>query len=423
MISIAVYGQGKMGLPLAQVIARYYKTVGVDINRELVENLNKGICPMKEEPGLAELLSKNVKTGRYRATTDFSQAAKTANLHIIIVPTLIRENRPDLSIVKSVIGKIASDLKKGDIIVTESTMPPGGTEGLIPLIETSGLKYPEDFGLAHCPERTMSGTAIRDITGEYQKVIGTGDERTQKILKAVYGRINKKGLIIMPSIRAAELVKVFEGCYRDVNIALANELAYVCEREGVESAGVFKAANSQPYCHIHKPGYAGGHCIPYYPWFVIDDSTKLMLTARGVNEGTIDRLLLKVQKGLAEAGVKLHGAAVLVLGLTFRGDVYEFEHSAATPLIEKLKAKGARVYAYDPLCKEEDYHRFGVTMKGGFAGVDCVVITTDHKQFSKLDLDQMAGEMRSKVIVDGRGVIDAKQAKKRGFIYKGLGVG
>lgn len=420
MIQLAVYGQGKMGLPLAQVMAQYYKTIGVDVNKVLVEKLNKGINPMSDEPGLKELLERNIKTARYSATIDFSKAAKAANVHIMLVPTLVKSNKPDLSIMKEVAGKISSGLKKGDVVITESTMPPGSTESLVPILETSGLKLGE-FGLAHCPERTMSGTALRDITGQYPKIIGASDERTLKIVKGIYERVNKKGVIAMPSVKAAELVKVFEGCYRDVNIALANELAYVCEREGVDYSDVSKAANTQPYCQLHRPGYVGGHCIPYYPWFVIDDNTKLMLAGRAVNEGVIDSLVYKTQKCLAEVGAKLNGASVLVLGLAFRGGVKEFEHSPAKPMIEKLKAKGAHVYAYDPLCKEEDYARFGVVMKEDFSGIDCIVVLTDHKEFDSLDLAKMGKEMRHRAIVDGRGIIDPQKAKKAGFSYRGLG--
>jgi len=174
MTTIAVYGQGKMGLPLAQVMAKYYKTIGFDINKGLVEALRGGVNPIGGEPGLGELIKSNKN---YEATCDIDYAASEADVHIILVPTLIKDNKPDLSIVRDVAGKIAKNLKKGDIVITESTMPPGSTESLIPILEESGLKLGE-FGLAHCPERTMAGTALRDIEGQYPKIIGTSDEKT-----------------------------------------------------------------------------------------------------------------------------------------------------------------------------------------------------------------------------------------------------
>jgi len=417
---IAVYGQGKMGLPLAQVMAQYYPIVGVDINKGLVEKLNKGVNPMPDELGLGKLIKKNFKSKSYGATTDFGYASKGANVHIIIVPTLIKNNKLDLSIVRDVAGKIAPGLKKGDVIITESTVPPGSTESLVSILEKSRLKFGE-FGLAHCPERTMTGTAIRDITGQYPKIIGASDKKTAAVVKGIYEKVNKKGVIVMSSIKAAELVKVFEGCYRDVNIALANELAYVCEREGVDCAEVFNAANSQPYCHIHRPGYVGGHCIPYYPWFVIDEKTNLMKLAREINEGVIGILISKVNDALAKAGVKTSEARILVLGLTFRGGVHEFEHTAAAPFMRKMRDLGATVYAYDPLCGAEDYKRFEVAEKKDFKDIDCIVILTDHAEFSNLKLDRIAKEMKTRVLIDGRDMISPEKARNAGFDYRALG--
>ena len=403
-IKIAVYGQGKMGLPLASVLARYYKVIGYDVNEDLVDNLNKGINPIKDEPMLDELLTENLESKKYEATTDYLYTSKNANIHIILVPTLIIENKPDLSIVKDVANKISMGLKKGDIVITECTMPPGSTESLISILEKSRLKY-GDFGLAHCPERTMTGTAIRDITGQYPKIIGANDKETLNILKEIYSKINKRGVIAMSSIKASELVKVFEGCYRDVNIALANELSYVCEKYGVGSEEIFKAANSQPYCNIHKPGYVGGHCIPYYPLFVMDENTELMRTARKINENVIDTLIMNVIHGLNEAGKTIKDSNILILGLTFRGDVYEFAHTPAKPFIEKIGKYKPKLYAYDPLCKPEDYKKFGVNFKDNFKDIDCVVILTDHKEFYKIKWDKASKEMRNNVIMDMRGII------------------
>jgi len=417
-IKIAVYGQGKMGLPLAQVMAQYYKVIGVDINKNLTENLNKGINPITSEHGLDELLTKNLKSKNYKATTDFEYVAQNSNIHIILVPTLIKENKPDLSIVKDVAGKISKGLKKNDIIITECTMPPGSTEMLIPIFEESQLKYIADFGLAHCPERTMTGTAIRDITKQYPKIIGASDERTLNIVKEIYKKINIKGTIVMSTIVADEMVKVFEGCYRDVNIALANELSYVCEKYNVDSKEIFKAANSQPYCHIHNPGYVGGHCIPYYPWFVIDENTELMQTARKINENVIDRLVMKVVEGLNEINKSIKNSNILILGLTFRGNVYELAHTPAKPFIEKLKKFNPKIYAFVPLCNDKDYEKFGVEFKDiddidNYKDIDCVVILADHKDFYKIEWNKAGREMRNKVIVDIRGVVDESKAKLR----------
>ncbi|WP_042698100.1 nucleotide sugar dehydrogenase [Thermococcus sp. PK] len=426
-VTIAVYGLGKMGLPLAAVFADHgANVIGVDINEKVVEMVNRGENHVKEEPGLSELVKKNVEAGRLRATTDGVWAAKQADMMVILVPTLTDE-RGNLKLdpVYDVARKIAKGLEKGDIVITEATMPPGTTESLIPILEESGLKLGE-FGLAHAPERTMTGTAIRDITGQYPKIVGASDEKTLEAVIGIYETINRKGVIPMSSIKAAEAVKVFEGVYRDVNIALANELALWCEEHGLDALEVFKAANTQPYCHLHMPGAGvGGHCIPVYPWFVINLAKKtnprLVKTAREINDSMPHHVVELTIKGLNETGKSLKGSNILVLGLTFRGGVKEFMKSPAIPVIKELKEWGAKVYAYDPLCTKEDAERFGAEWKEDFKDVDTIVIVTDHKEFRNLKLDEIAKEVRTKVIIDGRNVLDVKKAEELGFVYLRVG--
>ena len=427
LITIAVYGMGKMGLPLAAVFADHgARVIGVDINEKVVEMINRGENHVKEEPGLDELVKRNVEAGRLKATTDGVWAAKQADVMVILVPTLTDE-RGNLKLepVYDVAEKISQGLERGDIVITEATMPPGTTESLIPILEKSGLKL-GDFGLAHAPERTMTGTAIRDITGQYPKIVGANNEKTLDAVTGIYELINRKGVIPMSSIKAAEAVKVFEGVYRDVNIALANELAMWCEEHGLDALEVFQAANTQPYCHLHMPGAGvGGHCIPVYPWFVINlakrTNPRLIKTAREINDSMPHHVVELTVKGLNEAGRPLKGSNILVLGLTFRGGVREFMKAAAKPIIEELKEWGANVYAYDPLCVPEDAERFGAEWKEDFKDVDAIVITADHREFKELNLERIAEEVRSRVVVDGRNVVDAEKAKKHGFIYLRVG--
>jgi len=428
-VTIAVYGLGKMGLPLAAVFAEHgANVIGVDINEEVVNSINNGVNHINEEPGLDKLVRKNVEEGRLKATTDGVWAAKQADVMIIIVPTLT-DDRGNLKLdpVYDVAHKIAKGLEKGDVVITEATMPPGTTESLTPILEKSGLKLGE-FGLAHAPERTMTGTAIRDITRQYPKIVGASEEKTLEAVIGIYETINKKGVIPMSSIKAAEAVKVFEGVYRDVNIALANELALWCEEHGLDALEVFKAANTQPYCHLHMPGAGvGGHCIPIYPWFVINLAKKtnprLIKTAREINDSMPHHMIELTIKGLNEVGRPLKGSKVLVLGLTFRGGVREFMKSPAIPIIKEFKEWGAKVYAYDPLCTPEDAKRFGAEWKEDFKNIDAIIIVTDHREFRDLDLKEIAKQVRNKVIVDGRNVLDSKKAEKLSFIYLRVGKG
>ncbi|RLG40437.1 MAG: nucleotide sugar dehydrogenase [Thermoproteota archaeon] len=427
-VTFAVYGLGKMGLPLAAVLAEHGgNVIGVDINEDVVRTVNKGISHIKEEPGLDVLVKRNVEAGRLSATTNVVYASKTSDVMIIIIPTLVDEKgNLKLGNIFSLAEEISKGLDRGDIVITESTMPPGTTEKLIPLLEKSGLKLGE-FGLAHAPERTMSGTAIRDITEQYPKIIGADDPRTLEAVAGIYETINKKGVIPMSSIKAAEAVKVFEGIYRDVNIALANELALWCEEHGLDALEIFRTANTQPYCHLHMPGAGvGGHCIPVYPWFVINlaknVNPRLIKTAREINDYMPRHIVELTVKALNNIQKPLSGSNILVLGLTFRGGVKEFRKSPAIEIIRELKKWKAKVYVYDPICDSNDAMRFGAIWKDNFKDIDVIIIATDHKEFRKLDLSKISKEVRNKIIIDGRNMLNKETVLNAGFYYLRVGL-
>ncbi len=426
-LTITVFGMGKMGLPLAAVFAdKGAEVIGVDINENVVKQINEGLNHIEKEPRLDRLVEKNVSAGRLRATSDGVEAASQADVDVILVPTLTDEKgNVQLGPVKDVAESIAEGLEEGDVVVTEATMPPGTTMSLVPVLEKSGLELGE-FGLGHAPERTMTGTAVRDITGEYPKIIGANDDETLEVLKGIYSVVNEKGVIEMSDVLSAEAVKVFEGVYRDVNIGLANELALYCEEKGVDALEVFGAANTQPFCDIHEPGAGvGGHCIPVYPWFVMNQMEKeeaeVISTSRKLNDLMPYHVVDLVVRGLNEKESSVKGSNILVLGLTFRGGVREFMKTPAKPVIEELDSLGAEVYAYDPMCSEKDAERYGARWKDDFEGIDAVVILTDHEEFEELDLDVVSEECDTKVMVDGRNVIDREKARDEGFEYLRVG--
>ncbi|HLD75508.1 MAG TPA: nucleotide sugar dehydrogenase, partial [Candidatus Norongarragalinales archaeon] len=274
---IALFGLGKMGLPLACALANAgHAVVGVDVNAEWVARINRKEDVLPREPGVHDLLLKTVGKN-FTATTDSD--VSSFDFVILLVPTLIEETptgiRPDLHLVFKVAEKIGKSLRKGTVVITECTLPPGSTEIIGSVLgRESGLFVGKDFGMAHCPERTSSGTALRDICGQYPKIVGASDPETLEKVSDLYASINSKGVIRMPSLSAAECVKVFEGIYRDVNIGLANELAKYCQDKGLDAFEIFQAANTQPFCHLHNPSCGvGGHCIPYYPYFVMSEKT------------------------------------------------------------------------------------------------------------------------------------------------------
>ncbi len=426
-ITIAVYGLGKMGLPLAAVFADCgARVIGADVSPEVVASINRGECHVVGEPGLAGLVAKNTAAGRLSATSDLVDAAKQADVMVILVPTFLdADNNPDMSIVESVCKNIAQGLDKGDLVIQESTVPPRTTHDVIlPLLEGSGLSRGE-FGVAHCPERTSSGRAIEDIRGAYPKVVGGVDEASTQAAAAIYSVINSKGVIQVSDATTAEAVKVFEGLYRDVNIALANELAVVCDEIGISAMEAFDVANTQPYSHIHKPGCGvGGHCIPVYPYFItktVKSDTRLLTLAREINDGMAGYTVELVRRGLGEVGVELKDANVLVLGVTYRGDVKETRCSPALSIIDILKRECRGVFAYDPLFGD-DVRQFGAEPRGldDVEDIDAVVIAADYEEFKGIEWGEL--RLRHRVLVDGRNVAEGDKFIGDGFVYKGIGM-
>ena len=379
---VSVIGLGKAGLPLAGVIARAgIRVVGVDLDRNRVKDINSGKNPIPEEPGLAEIIKQHGGKGLL-ATTDSQKAAKECTSHIVIVPLFIDENKkPDFSILDSAFKSLAKGLKKGDLVVLETTVPPKTTETRIKDILEKGskLKAGEDFHLAYSPERIMTGYSISRFS-EFPKIIGGLTEKCTEKAFALYKKFANP--IKVRNARTAELAKVAEGLYRDVNIALANELLMVAEHHGVDLWEVRNAANHQ-FCHIHEPGNVGGHCIPVYPWFIINSMPAPLLTqARSINDGMVEFYANKVDT----IAKKKKGAKVGVIGLSYREGVKEKAYTRSIPLIEFLKKRGYDVYGLDPLYSGEEIAReFGAKpikdIKKDLKVMDAIVLMNRNKEY------------------------------------------
>lgn len=429
-INVVVFGLGKLGLPLAAVIAsKGARVIGVDINERLVEKINNGENPLPNEPGLGELLSRVVGEGKLIATTDWEKAVREGDVYIIIVPVVVDSiGKPKLDIIFDVVEKISLGLEKGDIVIIETTLPIGTTRRIAKVLEEkTGLKCGKDFGVAHAPERTMSGRMIKDITESYFKVVGADDERTLEAVGAFYEMINSKGVIKVKSSITAEAVKVFEGVYRYVNIALANELAIYAEKKGFDVMEAIRVANTQPYSHIHVPGAGvGGHCIPVYIRFVLYDalenriSLQLMDAARRTNENMPLHTVLLTVKALNEIGKPVRGSKVLIVGVAYKPHIREYYNSPAFRVIKELREMGAELFVYDPVATDEDLGKlFNVPRwKGG--SVDVAVILTGYPEFAEMIYER---KVQVKAIVDGRRLLDPEKVKSLGYVYKAIGLG
>jgi UDP-N-acetyl-D-mannosaminuronic acid dehydrogenase len=410
-VPVAVFGLGKMGLPLAAVLADATGAVtGVDVDESVVAAVARGDCPVGGEPGLAELVADTVAEGALGATTDGASAAADAAVHVLIVPTTLHDDGlPDLSTLRAAVETVGRGLAPGDLVLVESTVPPGTCEDVVvPLLaSTSGLT-PDEFGVAFCPERTSSGRALEDITGAYPKVVGGVDDASTRVATLLYEQVTDNEVVTVPDATTAEAVKVFEGVYRDVNIALANELARFAPDLGIDAREAIAVANTQPYCDIHDPGIGvGGHCIPYYPEFLASTfgrEAPLLRTARSVNDGMPLLAVRRLREALTAREVPLSGADVLLLGLTYRPGVAETRKSPARPVARRLDDLGATVYAVDPVL--DDAAGFPVERVPLSAvpdlSVDGVVLATAHEAFERLDWAAV-GDVP---VVDGRGALD-----------------
>jgi UDP-N-acetyl-D-mannosaminuronic acid dehydrogenase len=406
-VPVAVYGLGKMGLPLASVFAAVSRNVvGVDVDAAVVERINDGDAHVTGEPGLDDLVERVVDAGGLRATTDAAAAAAMASVHVIVVPTTLRDDEtPDLSKLRTAVRDVASGLEPGDLVCVESTVPPRTCLELVrPLLCAESGLDPAEFGVAFCPERTASGRALVDIRRAYPKIVGGLDAESTRAAALVYDRITENDVIRAADATTAECVKVFEGVYRDVNIALANELARFADELGVDVNEAIDAANTQPYCDIHTPGVGvGGHCIPYYPHFLLSEfatEAPLIRTGRQVNENMPLFAIQKLLQMLDDRGVHVEDARVVLLGVTYRPGVDEIRESPALAIADRLSTFGADVYAADPVRDEfADIDAAPVDIEAlPRLDPDAVVLVTDHEEFEAVPWDRIDPA----VVVDGR---------------------
>jgi UDP-N-acetyl-D-mannosaminuronic acid dehydrogenase len=413
-VPVAVYGLGKMGLPLAAVYADVTgNTVGVDIDPAVVDGVAAGECHVAREPGLSNLVERVVDRGALAATTDGERAAADAAVHVLMVPTLLTdEQEPDLSMLTAATEAIAAGLSQGDLVVVESTIPPGTcTDVLVPILEArSGLTVGE-FGVACCPERTLSGQALADIRGTHPKVVGGVDAASTRAATLIYGEITDNEVLTTTDAATAAAVKVFEGVYRDVNIALANELARYAEPLGIDTREAIDVANTQPYCDIHDPGPGvGGHCIPVYPYFLarqFDVEAPLLETARTVNDAMPAHTVAQLTAILDHHGTAVSDATVLMLGVTYKANIAELRNAPSLPMATDLESRGASVLAVDPLVSDWaaiDAVEPVTLAEAKTRDVDAVALVTPHDEFRDLDWGAFDAP-----VLDGRNVLADSQ--------------
>src|SRR3954452_21929053 len=390
---VVVVALGKVGLPLAARIALAgHEVVGADVDPRVVARVNAGEPPFPNEAGLPEALREPVADGRLRAVTDTAAAvAEGADLVVAVPPLVVDATaRPDWGILDAVVADIGRGLQRRDtptVVSIETTVPVGTTRGRVApaLASASGLREGADFHVVFSPERIFSGRAIADLDN-YPKLVGglsAAGEARRLELYASFLDAEVRGL---GSAEAAELSKLAETTYRDINIAFANELARYSDTLGIDVLSVIDAANSQPYSHVHRPGIAaGGHCTPVYPRFLLagDADARLPLVAREINE--------RMPAYAADLLGDVDGRRVLILGIAYRGGVKETAFSGAFALRDALVARGAEVLAADPLFTAEELGALGFWAWDGPSPVDAAIVQADHEAYATFGSDDLPG--------------------------------
>lgn len=412
---ITVVGMGKIGLPLAvQFASKGHTVIGADINPETVELINDGQEPFPNEAHLAEYLPIEVSAGRLRATTDTPGAVRESDAVVVVVPLFVDEEaRPDFRAMDAATRDIAEGLQPGTLVSYETTLPVGTTRNrLVPLLEEgSGLIAGRDFFVVFSPERVLTGRVFADLR-RYPKLVGGIDAESEERGKALYQEVldfdarsdlpRPNGVWSMGSAEAAEMAKLAETTYRDVNIGLANQFALFAETNGIDIGSVIEACNSQPFSHIHDPGIAvGGHCIPVYPRLYLwnDPDASIVAAARSANAGMPSRVVARILDHVDS----LDGMDVAVLGAAYRGEVKETAFSGVFPLVACLEELGAHVMVHDPLFSNRELMDLGFNPfnRGERAGI--AIVQADHAEYQDWTPSDIRGV---RILVDGRRVMD-----------------
>jgi len=384
---IAVIGVGYVGLPLAIMLARSgYEVIGVDIDEKVVNSINEGTLRLAEED-----IKRTFQEPQVRKNFRAQKTPCEADVFAICVPTPLNEKKKsaDLSQVINAVESILPSLRRGNLIIIESTVPPLTCRGLIaPLIEKTSLKLGEDVFLCHCPERVLPGDVLKEIV-QNDRIVGGLNSQAAQMAKEIYASFVKGNTYVTNDV-TAELVKLMENTYRDVNIALANEFAAVAEGLGVSIVHAIELANKHPRVNILKPGIGtGGHCIPIDPWFIqqVDPAnSRLIRTARLVNDEVPYRIASKIKRMLQD----ISNPRIVALGVTYKPNTDDTRNSPALEVIGFLKGDGYQLEAYDPLVEGYEYHHIREVAKGA----DCLLVLVEH-QIIKSELSQKGAEIKS----------------------------
>jgi UDP-N-acetyl-D-galactosamine dehydrogenase len=417
-----VVGLGYVGLPVAVAFGKMRKTVGFDINSERIRELKSG------HDRTGEVAAEDLSVADILFTDNIAEL-RLADFHIIAVPTPVdAANQPDLSPMLKASVTVASALKRGDIVVYESTVYPGVTEEeCVPVLEQySGLVCGQDFTVGYSPERINPGDKEHTFT-KIKKVVSGQDNETLAIVASVYESVVTAGVHRAPSIKVAEAAKVIENTQRDLNIALMNELALIFDRLGIDTNDVLNAAGTKWNFLPFRPGLVGGHCIGVDPYYLTHKAEKIgyipqvILAGRRINDGMGKFIAQRTVKEMIHAGHNVLGATVTVLGLTFKEDCPDLRNSKVIDIIRELQDYGINVQVCDPLADpDEALHEYGVTLVpfDKLSLASAVVLAVAHSEYRNLSVGQIAACLCGEpLLIDVKGIYDRNALNHAGIRF------
>ena len=425
--TVAVLGLGYVGLPVACMFAQAgFQVVGIRRSAEKVEQINRGISPIEgKEPGLAEILVEVVAGGRFEATTEIA-ACREADVVLIAVETPVNEatKKPEYLALRAALQGLGRNLKRGALVIIESTIAPGTMDGLVKpvLEEESGWRANLDFHLAHCPERVMPGKLLANIRNCH-RVVGGMSPEAAGLAVDLYRYVVQADLDPVDCL-TAELVKTMENAYRDVQIAFANEMALLCDDMGADVWAVRDLVNKSPYRAMHSPGAGvGGHCIPKDPWLLIANAgdrfrPRLIPAARAVNDGMPLYMIELTIEALRRSGRDIAGAKILVMGYAYLENSDDTRNSPSEALVTRLLELGAQVAIHDPWVPE-----YQGDLEKRAQGCDAALLMVAHDAYRTVDLSRVRAFMAEAILIDGRHLFSAAEARAASWDYRGVGEG
>ncbi|NMI03858.1 nucleotide sugar dehydrogenase [Paenibacillus sp. SZ31] len=415
-MKLCVIGLGYIGLPTAIMFAKHNVEVhGVDINTEVIKGLALGNIHI-EEPGLQEMLDEVMDSGRL----SFGTIAQPADAFIISVPTPIKADKSaNLDYVVQATQSILPYIKKNNLIILESTVPPRTVEDvMMPLLEQTRLNVKEDLYISHSPERVLPGNLLEELVYNDRIVGGVNtisSERTAELYRKFV-----KGTIHLTDATTAEMVKLMENTYRDVNIAFANEMAKIAENVGFNVWDAIELANCHPRVNIHKPGPGvGGHCIAVDPWFIYESAptiAKLIHTSREINDSMPSFVVQKLKSMFPFPAE----AKIAILGLSFKGNIDDIRESPAVTVVSQLLKVGFQLSVFDPHVGEK-FPNKEENLEDTVKGAHAILVLTDHREFKEVDSKEMRNLMKGNIVLDTRNILDLEKWTEAGFSSYVLG--